>query len=58
MMVIIHRGSLGVLPAPSMTRMLSVTYILSVNFVSNLDFSFSVNLDRQDDIKFVGHLFT
>jgi len=37
-----------------MSSMTSLTYILRVNFVTNLDIAFSLNYNWQDDIEFIG----
>jgi len=54
MMVVIHLGLHCALTAPSMSSMTSLTYILRVNFVTNLDIAFSLNYNWQDDIEFIG----
>jgi len=51
--VIIRTGSHSRLTAPSMTQMTSLTYILLVQFVSNWICGFSLNSNRQHDIKFI-----
>ena len=56
MTAVIHLGLYCALTAFSLTRMTSLTSILLVNFVPNLGFAFSLNRNRQDDIKFVGCL--
>jgi len=53
MMVVIHTHSCCALIAPSMTHMPSLTHILLVNFVSNLDCAFLLICKRQDDIRLI-----
>jgi len=53
MTVVIHTDSHYTLTAPSMTRITSVTQILLVNSVCDLVFVFSLNCNRQDDIKLI-----
>jgi hypothetical protein len=50
MMVVIPTDSRCVLTTPSMTRMPSLTNILLVNFVFNIDCVLSLNCRRHDDI--------
>jgi len=50
MMVGIHRDARCALTASSLTGTPSLTQILLVNFVSNLDCAFSLICNRQDDI--------
>jgi len=50
MMVGIHTDLRCTLTAPSLTGTPSLTRILLVNFVSNLDCAFSLICQRQDDI--------
>jgi len=54
----IHPGWDCALTARLMTRMTSLTYILLLNFVSNIGFAFSYNHNKQVDIKFAGRLST
>jgi len=53
MMVVIHTDSRRALTTPSMTGMPSLTQILLVNYVSNLDCALSLICKRQDDIRLI-----
>jgi len=53
MMVGIHIDSRCALTAPPLTGTPSLTQILLVNFVSNLDCTFSLICKRQDDIRLI-----
>ena len=53
MTTVIHTDSCYTLTAHSMTHMTSQAQMLLVNFVSNSDFGFSLNGNRQDNIKLV-----
>jgi len=55
MMVGIHTDWRCALTAPLLTGMLSLTKILLVNFVSNLDCAISLICKRQDDIRLINH---
>jgi hypothetical protein len=50
MMVVIHSDLRRAITAPSMTRMLSLSETLLVNFIFSLDCAFSLIRKRQDDI--------
>jgi len=56
--VVIHPGSGCALTAHSMSCMTSLSQTLSVHLVSNSGFTFPFIQNRQDNIKFVGHLST
>jgi len=56
MAVVIQTDSYWALTAPSMTRMTSLTYILLVNFVTNLVFAFLLNSNWHKEIKYIGCL--
>jgi len=53
MMVGIHTDSRRALTAAPLTGMPSVTQILLVTFVSNLDCAFSLICKRQDNIRLI-----
>jgi len=53
MMVVIHTDSCSALTAPSMTGTPSLTQILLVNFVCNLDCALSLICKRQDNIRLI-----
>jgi len=53
MMVGVHTDSRCVLTAPPLTGRPSLTQILLVNFVSNLDCAFSRISKRQNDIRLI-----
>jgi len=53
MLLVIHTDSHYALTTPSMTHITSLTLLLEVNFVSNLVFAFSLNHNRQDNIKLI-----
>jgi len=55
MMVVIPTDSRCALTAPSMTHMPSLTNILLVNFVFNIDCAFSLTGKRHDDIMWSDH---
>jgi hypothetical protein len=58
MMAVICPSSCCALTFLSLSRMTFWTDILLVNYVSKVDYVFSLNHNRQDDIKCVGHLST
>lgn len=58
MTVTIHPGLHCTWTATSITRLTSLTWILSVNYVWIVIFPFSLNCNRRDNIKFVGCLST
>jgi len=53
MMVVIHTDSRCALTAPSMTGTPSLTEIVLVNFVTNLDCALSIICKRQDNIRLI-----
>jgi len=55
MTVGIHTDSRCALTAPSLTGTPSLTQILFVNFVSNLDCALSLICNRQEDIRLIYH---
>jgi hypothetical protein len=58
MTVVIHPDPDSAVTPLSMTHMMSLTYILLVNFISNFSLALSLNDNRQGDNKFVGGLTT
>jgi len=53
MMVVIHPDLCCALTAPSMTHMPSLSETLVVNFISSLDYAFSLICRMQDDIALI-----
>lgn len=58
MTVVIHSDSGYAVTAPSMTCMISLTYMLLVDFISNFSFAFSLDHNREGYIKYVGGVTT
>jgi hypothetical protein len=55
MTVIIQTDSYQALTAPSIIHMTSLTWILLVNFVTNLVCAFSLNRNHKGALEFIGH---